>query len=158
MACPVRSLLTDDRALRKTYTEVTEALKSGEKGGEKVLQIVVSNLRQLQSFASDQITPVLESNPKLKAALEEPLKQLRELGDKHGDEAQQLYRDLAQDLSKLTSRGMTSSTLADASSLVQKRLAQAQKLAQNAGEDAWRRAQSEAGPVRLAIPSPIEPC
>lgn len=112
-----------------------------------MLQIVVSNLRALQSLAADKLEPLLESSPELKKALGEPLQQLKALGDKHGPEAQKLYSDLAGDLSKLTSKGLNSSTLADASSLVQKRLQQAQKLAQDAGSDAWQRAQSEAGPV-----------
>jgi len=99
------------------------------------------------SLAADQLQPLLESNPQLQKALGEPLQQLKALGDKHGPEAQKLYQDLARDLSKLTSKGLNSNTLADASSMVQQRLQQAQQLAQNAGSDAWQRAQAEAGPV-----------
>jgi ElaB/YqjD/DUF883 family membrane-anchored ribosome-binding protein len=135
-----------DAILSDAYGDLKDVLDKG--GLDKQTAMAVADIakrlaRDLKDLSMDAGEKLLEENPKLKAAMECPVQQLKELGRSYGPEAQKIVDETYKQVKEIVNKGLSPEALDEASKLVEEKSAQIKEMGRKAVEKAFEEGSQE---------------
>jgi ElaB/YqjD/DUF883 family membrane-anchored ribosome-binding protein len=135
-----------DAILSDAYGDLKDVLDKG--GLDKQTAMAVADIakrlaRDLKDLSMDAGEKLLEENPKLKAAMECPVLQLKELGRSYGPEAQKIVDETYKQVKEIVNKGLSPEALDEASKLVEEKSAQIKEMGRKAVEKAFEEGSQE---------------
>ncbi|BGP14236.1 hypothetical protein JCM10213_005873 [Rhodosporidiobolus nylandii] len=147
------------KIIKETYADVEEAAKSGKDASEgiiKALQVAGEKVQKLVGEQAAQGWEGLQKKyPQLAEQLGEGGKELKELTEKHGPEAQQILTDFYQKGASIvgsSKSGFNAETYEKVKQLLEEKRKEVATFSQKAGKDAWSSASKAAGPALDKLP------
>jgi gas vesicle protein len=135
-----------DVILSDAYGDLKDVLDKG--GLDKQTAMAVTDIakrlaRDLKDLSMDAGEKLLEENPKLKAAMECPVLQLKELGRRYGPEAQKIVDETYKQVKEIVNQGLSPEALDKASKLIEEKSAQIKEMGRKAIEKAFEEGSQE---------------
>ncbi|KAJ9145126.1 Apolipoprotein/apolipophorin [Pleurostoma richardsiae] len=137
-----------DRIVREAYEELKQVAKDSKsvvslEAATKAWDVLQKHLKRIGDLASDAAQDILENHPQLKEKLGGGVDQLKAYGENLGPEAKKQVDQTWDQIRDITKSGVSAESVDKARKLVQEKVQQLQKLA----DDAWQKGLEQAKPV-----------
>lgn len=133
-----------DRILNDAYKHFQEISKTGlsMESLHRMYEALADLASKLADLSTDVLGDVLDNHPQLKDKFGGSIDQLKQLGDQYGPEAKKQVSDTWRQVRDIAAGGLTASNLEKARKLVEDKVQEMKKLA----EEAWKKGLEEAKP------------
>lgn len=133
-----------DRILNDAYKHFQEISKAGlsMESLHRMYDALADLASKLADLSTDVLGDVLDNHPQLKDKFGGSIDQLKQMGDQYGPEAKKQVSDTWRQVRDIAAGGLTASNLEKARKLVEDKVQEVKKLA----EEAWKKGLEEAKP------------